>query len=323
MNYWNTPFYIRSYAFNRFVAGPLDGVTNRPFRQTVRLFSPAALMYTEICHCDTIVCRDPKNWGLQVGEEQINFQMSASDTRYIARACECACAAGVRMVDINVGCPAKSVVRNGAGSALLADVPRLKAVITLFRACLTIPLTVKMRAGFKDCNARDVACMLEDLGIDAVCIHPRLQSQGFSGDPDYKIVADIKRRVGIPVLVSGGITNSLVARSVYEVTGADGFLIGRALVGRPWLLRQLEVEACGGRYEVDRCCIQDTMIRHLGFSCAWFGPSRGLAYFKKHLKEYAAQLGLSGEDSVRLLASTSVERFYECWYTLKDAYNAV
>lgn len=319
MNYWNTPFYIRSYSFSRFVGSPLDGVTNRPFRQAVRLFSPHALMYTEICHCDTIVHCDPKSWGLQVGEEQINFQMSAADTTYIEWACERVCEAGVRMVDINIGCPAKSVIHKGAGSALMADVPRLKEVITLFRACLPIPLTVKMRAGFKDHNARDIACMLEDLGVDALCIHPRLQSQGFSGDPDYAIVADIKQNVGIPVLVSGGITNSAIARSVYEITGVDGFLIGRALLGRPWLLHQLEVETQGGRCDIDRCCIQDVMMKHLEFLCAWFGPSRGLAYFKKHLKEYAAQLGLSKEENIDLLSSSSMEQFYERWNMLKSA----
>jgi tRNA-dihydrouridine synthase len=245
--------------------------------------------------------------------------MSAADTTYIERACERVCEAGVRMVDINIGCPAKSVIHKGAGSALMADVPRLKEVITLFRACLPIPLTVKMRAGFKDHNARDIACMLEDLGVDALCIHPRLQSQGFSGDPDYAIVADIKQNVGIPVLVSGGITNSAIARSVYEITGVDGFLIGRALLGRPWLLHQLEVETQGGRCDIDRCCIQDVMMKHLEFLCAWFGPSRGLAYFKKHLKEYAAQLGLSKEENIDLLSSSSMEQFYERWNMLKPA----
>jgi len=87
-------------------------------------------------------------------------------------------------------------------------------------------------------------------------------------------------------------------------------------MGRPWLLHQLEVETQGGVYKVDHCCIHDAMMKHLEFSCAWFGPSRGLAYFKKHLKEYAAQLGLSKDESIRLLSSSCIEQFYERWNML-------
>jgi tRNA-dihydrouridine synthase B len=313
MNYWNSPLTIGSRTFGRFMGSPLDGVANVPFRKTVRLFSPEVLMYTEICHCDTIVNRDPKQWGLEVGEQQINFQMTAADKTYVARACERVLAQGVSMVDINIGCPAKTVISKGAGSALMADPLKLKSIMQLFRANLPIPLTVKMRAGFKDYNALDVALMLQDLGVDALCVHPRLQTQGFAGEPDYELVGHIKKSVTIPVLISGGITSWPKAKTVYESTGVDGFLIGRALTGRPWLLAQLIAESQASCLDISQELIAETMMKHLEFSIAWLGPSRGFAYFKKHFKEYAVQLGLSKEQSITLLACPCPHLFKNLW----------
>ena len=309
MNYWKNHVQIGSRSFGRFIGSPLDGVTNVPFRQTVRLFSPQALMYTEICHCDTIVHCEPNQWGLQVGEPQINFQMSAADQTYIERACERVLAHGVTMVDINIGCPAKTVVSKGAGSALMANPDRLEAVIKLFRACLPITLTVKMRAGYKEHNALEVAKMLQDMGVEALCVHPRLQSQGFTGEPDYALVGQIKQAVSIPVLVSGGITSWPIAKAVYESTGVDGFLVGRALTGRPWLLHKLTQESQGHEYTISQQDIHATMMRHLEAAVAWLGPSRGLAYFKKHLKVYLNDLGYERDHCIELLSSYGPDEF--------------
>ena len=309
MNYWKNRLFIGSRSFDRFMGSPLDGVTNVPFRKAVRLFSPDALMYTEICHCDTIVNTEPPKWGLDVGERQINFQMSAADQTYIERACERVISHGVTMVDINIGCPAKTVVNKGAGSALMADLPRLKSIITLFRACLPTILTVKMRAGYKEHNALDVARMLDDLGVDAICVHPRLQSEGFTGEPDYGLVGEIKKAVSIPVLVSGGIASWPIAKMVYESTGVDGFLVGRALTGHPWLLEKLTEESQGRAYTISHDNIRAAMKYHLNCAVAWFGPSRGLAYFKKHLKVYLNDLGFEQSQRIELLSTVTPDQF--------------
>ncbi len=318
MNYWKNPLTIGSRSFGRFIGSPLDGVTNVPFRKTVRLFSPEALLYTEICHCDTIVNTEPQKWGLDVGEPQINFQMSAADETYIERACERVLAHGITMVDINIGCPAKTVINTGAGSALMADLPRLRAVIKLFRACLPTTLTVKMRAGFKEPNALDVACMLQDLGVDALCVHPRLQSQGFAGQPAYDLVGQIKKAVSIPVFVSGGITSWPIAKAVYESTGVDGFLIGRALTGHPWLLHKLTEESQGREYTISDADIHATMMHHLDYAVAWLGPSRGLAYFKKHLKVYLNDLGCEHAHCIQLLSTESPDEFARLCVQIKE-----
>lgn len=313
MNYWKDPLIIGSRSFGRFIGSPLDGVTNVPFRKMVRLFSPQVLMYTEICHCDTIVNAEPKKWGLEVGEPQINFQMCAANETFIERACERVFAHGITMVDINIGCPAKTVVNKGAGSALMADAQKLRSIIKLFRACVPTTLTVKMRAGFKEHNALDIARMLEDHGVDALCVHPRLQSQGFTGEPDYSLVGQIKRAVSIPVLVSGGITSWPIAKAVYESTGVDGFLVGRALTGHPWLLHKLTEESQSREYTVSKEDIQEAMMRHLDYAVAWLGPSRGLAFFKKHLKVYLADLTIKNDAYIPLVSACNPETFKSLW----------
>ncbi len=310
-NYWNSPLIIGNRSFGRFIGSPLDGVTNQPFRKTVRLFSPEALLYTEICHCGKIVYCEPERWGLEVGERYINFQMAASNETFIDYACERILAKGVDMFDINIGCPAKTVINNGAGSALMGDVPRLKAVITKFRSCLPGILTVKMRAGFKENNALEVAKMLEDLGVNAICVHPRLQTQGFKGIPDYALVGEIKKQMNIPVLVSGGIKNFSDAQAVYETTGVDGFLIGRALLGKPWILAQMTAESQGNTLTISPDQIRDTMLKHLDAAVAWFGPGPGLAFFKKHLKVYLEQLGVERTRMISLLQTSTPQAFNE------------
>lgn len=316
MNYWNSTLKIGDRTFDRFIGSPMDGITNQPFRKVVRLFSPHVLLYTEICHCNLIVNCEPRKWGLEVGEQNINFQMSAADETYIEKACELVLAKGIDMVDINIGCPAKIVVNKGAGSALMGDIPRLKAVIKRFRSCLPGIMTVKMRAGFKEQNALEVAKMIQDLGVDAICVHPRLQSQGYSGLPNYNLVGEIKKQISIPVLVSGGIKSFSDAKFVYEITGVDGFLVGRALLGKPWLLAQLISESHGILWTISRDYIQDTMINHLNATINWYGPSQGLAYFKKHLKVYLERLNVEREFAIPLLNIASPESFKQLFENL-------
>lgn len=294
MNYWNNELKIGTYSFCRFIGGPVDGVINSPFRCLIREFSPHALLYTEIRHVNAVIRVPTDKWRPLQIEQPINFQMTAQNPQNIAAACEQVFASGISMVDINIGCPSRLVTRGGAGagSALMADIPRLTAVIKEFRRCLpTIPLTVKMRAGYKEQNALEIVSMLEDWGIDAICIHPRLQPQKHQGELNYSLVADIKKKVKIPILFSGGITNSTIAKQVYEQTGVDGFLIGRGLLAKPWLIKQLHEESQGRSFILANNEIHRAMIAHLDFSTAWHA-THGLAFFKKHLVEYLKELEL-------------------------------
>jgi tRNA-dihydrouridine synthase B len=189
----------------------------------------------------------------------------------------------------------------------MADLPLLEKILRRFRMLLPIPFTVKMRAGFKEANAHDVALLAQDCGVDALAIHPRLRTQRFAGEPDYNLVADIKKQVSVPVLVSGGITNWVEAKAVYEQTGADGFLIGRGMMGRPWVLAQMDAQSKGLGYSDPS--IQEIMkiaLRHYDAMLMLYRAS-GVYMFRKHLAYYFKDFERAGTLRAALMEEESPE----------------
>jgi tRNA-dihydrouridine synthase B len=296
MSYWNSDVRIGRLSVPRFIGGPLDGLTDAPFRSIVRMFCQSELLYTEIRHVAAVVNMPRCRLAIDQKARPLNFQMTTHSTEYISRACEIVLEQGVDAVDLNIGCPASTVINSGSGSALMGDIPRLSVILREFRAALPCPFTVKMRAGFKEHNAQDVARLCQDCGVDALVVHPRLQKQKFKGVPDYRILASVKRAVSIPVIVSGGIKTIHDARAVYELTGVDGFLIGRAQLGAPWLLRQLHDTSVGKEYVLDSACIRDVMHEHVRRIRAYYNR-KGLVLAKRHIGYYVR--GMQGSKLLR------------------------
>lgn len=312
MDFWREHIKIGKFYFPRFIGGPLDKITDSPFRQLVREFSHDELLYTEMRH---VACVSHDKTGVHSlkfdqGERPLNYQVAANKVEFIEPALEKILAAGVDMIDLNIGCPARNVISSGSGSALMADIPRLTAILKKFRALLTIPFTVKIRAGFKECNALEVAQIAQDCGVDALAIHPRLQTQKFEGRPNYALAAQVKKALTIPVIISGGIVNWTTAKIVYEQTGVDGFLIGRGIWGRPWKLKELQEHALGNPYTIDKKTVLRCALKHLESMLAYYGP-HGLFAFRKHIPFYIQ--GIPGASSVRseLVQTQSVD-------TIKD-----
>ena len=308
MSFWQTPIVIGNQAFPRFIGGPLDKITDSPFRQLVRGFSTRELLYTEMRH---VACIANDKTGIhslkfEQWERPLNYQIAANKLEFIDPAIEKILASGVDMVDLNIGCPARNVISSGSGSALMADIPRLTALLTRLRSLLSIPFTIKIRAGFKECNAVEIARIAQDCGVDALAIHPRLQTQKFEGRPDYDIAAQVKRALTIPVIISGGVVNWATAKMVYEQTGVDGFLIGRGIWAKPWKLKELEEHAQGNLYTIDKNMILHCALKHLEYMIAYYGP-QGLYAFRKHIPFYIR--GISGASAVRseLIQTHSVD----------------
>ncbi len=287
MSFWDEKIKIGNRLFPRFIGGPLDGITDSPFRQLVRDFSKDELLYTEMRHVRCLSHERGAERGLRFEqfERPLNFQVAANAVEGIEKACEYILARGVDVVDLNVGCPARNVIGSGSGSALMADIPRLKKIIQTFRAALPVPFTVKIRSGFKECNAVEIAKLLEGCGVDAIAIHPRLQPQKFEGRPNYALAAEVKKALSIPVIISGGIVNFKTAQLVHEQTGADGFLIGRGMWAKPWKLRELQAHARGEEYAIDSQMILQYSLKHLERMINYYGP-HGLFIFRKHLPFY-------------------------------------
>lgn len=317
MNYWHEKIKIGNLSFPRFIGGPLDGITDSPFRKLVREFSQDELLYSEMRHTGSVANEKGGIRALDFHtlERPLNFQFAANKIDFIAPAVEKVLAKGVDMIDLNVGCPASNVIGSGSGSALMADLPRLTLILKEFRRLVPIPFTVKIRAGFKCQNAVEVAQLIQDCGADAIAIHPRLQSQKFEGRPDYNLVAQVKKTVSIPVIVSGNVINWTTAKMAYEQTGVDGFLIGRGIWGKPWKLQELRAHSQGLPYQLQTAQVIQYAIKHFDNMIEYYGP-HGLFAFRKHVPFYIRGLPDASLVRQKLVTSTSVDHIKETFYSM-------
>lgn len=270
------------------MAAPLDGITDSPLRQLIRDFSPDELLMTEMRH---VACvsneRDARSLLYHPVEQQLAFQFSANRPDFVQKAVEKVIESGFVMINLNSGCPAPVVTRSGSGSALMANLPVLESLIKLFVTTINgrVPFTLKIRAGYKQKNAVEVAKLAEDSGVTCIMIHPRTQPEGFTSRLDFDLVKQVKQAVKIPVVFSGNINRFEQAQRSYELTGADGFMIGRALWGAPWKMREITDAAQGKIFNVDTLTALSYAIKHLDLNIQSFGPN-GYIRFKKQLPQY-------------------------------------
>jgi len=299
MDFWHTKLHLGSLSIPRFIGGPVDGVTDPPFRKIVRWFSKEALLFTEMRHAAQVAHPSCgfKTLRFCQSERPLIFQFSANTVEPIEEACRRVLEVGVDAVDLNIGCPSRNVTGSGSGSALMADPERLAAILKKFRSSLPIPLTVKMRAGFTEKNATEIAQLVQDCGVDAIFLHPRLKNQKHQGEIDYELARRVKDIISIPLIISGGIVDWPSAKYTYEQTGCDGFLVSRGLIAQPWKLRELR-EASQGKEPtpIDGRTKARCALAHLDHSRAHYGFD-GLLKFRKHIPYYLK--GIEGATNAR------------------------
>lgn len=304
-NYWFEKIRFGSLEVPRFMVAPLDGITDSPLRQLIREFSPTELMFTEMRHV-SCVCyeRGEPSLKYQQVEQPLAFQFSANRLDLIDQAVEKVIAKGFVMINLNCGCPAPAVIKSGSGSALMADKERLASLIKQFTKAIAgrIPFTIKIRAGFKERNAVEIAQLAQDLGVDGLIIHPRTQPEMFASRLDYDLTARVKAAVKMPVIFSGNINRFEQAQKVYELTGVDGFMIGRALWGAPWKMREMTDQAAGQTFSIDTPTALAYCLRHLNLNLQHYGP-RGFSHFKKQLPQYIRTVARAAEWRGKILQS--------------------
>ncbi len=288
MSFWAESFKFANQTVPRFTVAPLDVVTDSPLRRMVREFSPDVLMYTEMRHIASVANAKLKAlFAYNPIEQPLAYQISANRTLWMYEAIEKIIEHGFCELNLNMGYPARQVVGSGSGSALMADIPRYKELVSELIRIIDgrIPFTIKMRAGLKEVNALEVAQIAQDLGVEGIIIHPRLQTGGFTAPLNYDLVAQIKKTISIPVQFSGNINSFKRAQKVYERTGVDGFMVGRAVWGCPWKLKEIMENAEGREFTVSTHDALGCAIRHLAHSVELYGP-RGVHHFKKQLPQY-------------------------------------
>lgn len=286
--FWTEQIKLKTTSFPRFMSAPMDGVIDSPMRQLIRKFSPDELLFGEMRHVACVAHEQgKKSVRYNPTEHPLAFQVSANSTEFIDIAVQKIVDHKFMQLNLNSGCPAKNVIKSGSGSALMADPEMLKAVMVALNkeAQGRIPFTVKIRAGFKEKNGFEMAQLAQDCGAEMLIIHPRTQPEGFSGPLDLEMTAKIKKKLTIPVVLSGEINSFADAKKAYEQTGVDGFMVGRALWGAPWKLKEISEAIAGRTFSMSLSEIIKVALEHLALNYEFYGPS-GLQPFKSHLARY-------------------------------------
>jgi len=308
-SFWNKKIKLKNLSFPFFMAAPMDGITDSPMRRMIRKFSKDELLFTEMRHV-SCVANERSERSLQYNkiEEPLAFQVSANTTEFIDKAVSKICSKKFCMLNLNAACPAKGVVKSGSGSALMADLDRLKEILIALKKELKdkIPLTIKIRAGFKKTNALDVSFLAQDCGCEMIIIHPRLQTGGFSSKLDFDLVKEIKEKVKIPVVFSGNVNSAKRAKMTYEKTGVDGLMIGRPLWGVPWKIKEIISGLEGKEFSISNEEAVKLAIEHLDWNIEFYGD-KGFSAFKKHAPQYIKNI----EDAARIRKELVTSQSYE------------
>jgi nifR3 family TIM-barrel protein len=250
----------------------MAGVTDTVFRRFIKNLGGCGLIMTEFTSADGVL-RDQRVRGRYLhfyeDEHPISAQLFGSSPAVLADAARLVEDLGFDLVDLNLGCPAKKVVKCNGGSGLLRDLPLIREIFEAVRAAVNIPFTVKFRAGWSDDEivCVELARMAESCGLGAVALHARTREQGYSGNAHWEWIASVKQAVKIPVVGNGDVRSPEDACNVVAQTGCDAVMIGRMAPANPWIFRQIEQHVSGKPYdeptETDRYEMIRTYFRML------------------------------------------------------------
>lgn len=297
-----TPLTIRELSLdNPVILAPMAGITSLPYRRIMKSCG-AGLVFTEMVSANGLIRDGAKTRQLLTthpSEFPLGIQLFGSDPEVLAEAVRCI-ANEASLIDINMGCPVKKVISGGSGSALLREPARIGAILAAVRKAYGGALTIKIRSGWDQAslNFLEVGHIAQEQGVDAVTLHPRTRSQGFSGSACWDHISELKQCLTIPVIGSGDIFSADQGVAMLSQTGCDGIMIGRGGYGNPWLIRDIisllrkqtpQIVSNEERLEL--------IHRHVQLHRRQFGDHKTLLEMRKHLSWYAR--GFAGASQFR------------------------
>ncbi|HQO51970.1 MAG TPA: tRNA dihydrouridine synthase DusB [Ottowia sp.] len=309
---------------NALFVAPMAGVTDRPFRQLCRAFGAGyAVSEMVTSRRDLWHTLKTSRRADHAGEPgPIAVQIAGTDAPMMAEAARYNIERGAQIIDINMGCPAKKVCNQWAGSALMQDEAlALQIIEAVVAACAPhgVPVTLKMRTGWCAAhkNAPALARAAESAGVQMVTVHGRTREQGYRGEAEYDTIAAIKAALTIPVVANGDIDSPAKARAVLAATGADALMIGRAAQGRPWIFREIAHFLATGRELAPPLVLEvrRALLAHLQDHYGLYGECTGVRSARKHIGWYVR--GLPGGEAFRQRMN-SVESAALQWQLVAD-----
>lgn len=273
---------------------PMSGITDLPFRLMIRKFG-ATQCFFEMIHSNCVIRGHPNNMRLLKTTKKdlpIAAQLLGADPDVMLEAAlKLTGLVDISFLDINSACPAKKVVKKGEGAALMENRARLGKIIKKLSSALSVPVTVKLRAGFNKKDARGcvrTAKLCQDSGASTIFIHGRTRSQGYSGEVDYESIKAVKKALKIPVFGSGNIFNPVMAKKMLTETGCDGLLVARGALGNPWIFKNIKKYLKTGKIPKDP-----------GLPAKIKALKEHLAYIERHNEmKHTSKMGVMGRTAV-------------------------
>jgi len=292
-------FYVRDIPiYGDAILAPMDGYSDWPFRSLCRSLG-SVMSYTEFVKVEKILSRSKepaKRLYYEEAERPVTFQIYGDDPGLILKAALHVQELNPDIIDINMGCPAKSIADRGAGVGMMLTPLKIARTFKKLTAALKVPVTGKFRLGWdRNKNYKLIARIVEENGGSLIAVHGRTKEQRYSGEADWDAIAEVKSLVKIPVIGSGDVKTVADIQSMKEYTGCDAVMIGRGAIANPWIFAGLD------REQVSAKQVQRTVKEHLKKSIKFYGNEDGQRLFRKYAVQYLLLKTLDRESRKEIL----------------------